>query len=202
MNNFGSPRGYISASQIRTFKKSKEDYIRRYVYDEDIIPFWAKKYVDFGKEVHEKIENEQLEVLLLDCYNDFTDREMEIKTKLGEIPLKGYIDAINTNERILIDYKTSKNPKTQAEVDKNEQLTFYAVMCELEFGWIPEMIIYRIETDDDNGLFLTGKVDEIKTTRTKKQVEEYKKEIKRIWQQIGELVEKEIESDKYLGSIK
>ncbi len=201
--NFGSPRGYLSASQIRTFKKSKEDYLKRYVYDQDTIPVWAKKYVDFGKEIHEQIENGELDILLIDCYNNFTAREKEINTKLDDIPLKGYIDAINTDERVVVDYKTSKNPKTQSEVDKNEQLTFYAVICELEFGWIPEeMIIYRIETDEDNGLYLTGKVDEIKTRRIKQQVEEYKKEIKRIWQKIGELVEKEIEGEDYLSAIK
>ena len=198
-----SPRGYISASQIRTFKKSKEDYLRRYVYGEDIIPHFVMKYVDFGKDIHQQIENEELEPLFWDIDTTFTDREKELTPKLGEIPLKGYIDAINTDERIVADSKTSKNPKTQSWADKNEQLTFYAVMCDLEYGWIPELIIYWIETTEENGyLELSGKVKEIKTTRTKKQVEDYKKEIKTIWKEIGKLVDAELEADEYLGGLK
>jgi hypothetical protein len=193
-------RDYISHSQISTFKKSKEDYLRRYLYGEDTIPQWCKKYVDFGKDIHKQLELEDPKTEAIRWQiPEYPNREEKIKVNIesenGEITLYGIIDLLDLEKQIIADYKTSKNPKKQIDVDLDEQVTFYYILCKQKFGWYPKKaIIYRLETEDNGELYLTGRVDTIETTRTEEQIYSYEQEIKRLHQEMKELIEREMEA--------
>jgi hypothetical protein len=192
---------HFSASQFKLFKESKEKYLRKYLYNEDIMPHFVKQYADFGKKIHKQIETGEADWMFSDLDWVYDVQELKIEKELEGINLLGYIDAVNTKGKIVADYKTATKEWSQYKVDTDHQLTFYAVLCELNFGWIPkELVIYRIETImKPGGLDLTGVVDEMRTTRSKKQVDAFKSEIKTVWGDIQELVKEEIESGEYLG---
>jgi hypothetical protein len=81
-------RDYISHSQISTFKKSPEDYLRRYLYNEDIIPEWCKKYVDFGKDIHKQLELEDPKTEAIRWQiAKYPNREEQVKVDLDGIKL-------------------------------------------------------------------------------------------------------------------
>ena len=154
--------------------------------------------MDFGKKIHKMIEDGELDYLFIDAEHRFTAHEKELTPTLGEIPLKGYIDALNTDERVIGDYKVSKNERTQSQVDRNDQLTFYSLLCKEKYGWIPEARIYRIEAQD---LKLTGRVDVFKTKRTERDLEIMKEKIKKVWKEIPILMDAELKAKHKFGSI-
>ena len=189
------PRPYLSASQLATFKKSKKDYFKTYLLGE----FYGNKYTEFGQWVHaelEKPESTEIIEIVRTAIPHYTDRELDILTNLDGVPLKGYIDLVNKEQGIIADIKTSKNEFTQKKADTLEQITFYNVLAELYLGWTPKKnYIHWLETaEDENGqLYLTGHSKTIETKRTKKQIDDLKKEIPLIWQQIGEACDKELD---------
>jgi len=195
---------HFSASQLKLFKESPEKYLRRYLYEEKIMPAFVKEYANFGKQIHSQIEHGELDYLFCDLNWEYDLQELKIEKEMDGVPLLGYIDATNTKKKIVADYKTATKEWSQFKVDTDDQLTFYCVLCELHFGWTPkELIIYRIETVKNGGkLEITGRVDEIRTHRTDKQIKLLREEICKVWGDIQELVRKEISSGEYLGAIK
>jgi len=189
------PNNYLSSSQFTLWKTSPEEYFQRYLFGKKI----TSKYMEFGKFVHGELEkkksdNETIELirpLIPECELN----EQEVKAKVGDVPLLGYIDKLDPHQKILIDIKTGKN-YTQKKADDLEQLTFYHILIEKKFGWTPiETYIYWLETADDNGLYLTGRVEAFKTTRSEAQVEFMKEEIQDVWQEIGEACYERINSE-------
>ncbi len=190
-------RDYISHSQINTFKTSPNDYLRRYLYNEDIMPEWAKKYAEHGKLTHELLENNDPSVEPIKWQvGEYNHRELEIRADLDGITLYGILDLVNDKTQEIADYKTATKPKRQIDVDLDEQITFYCILCELHFGWTPKKAtIYRIETAQEHDeLYNTGQVDVITTTRTPEIIANYKKEIKRVYAEIQDLLKREQEA--------
>ena len=175
--NIHHPNSYLSASQLALWKASPEEYFQRYLFGKKI----TSKYMEFGKWVHEELEKKQSESETIEMIRPLIQEcelnEQEVKAKVGNVPLLGYIDKLDPAQKILIDIKTGKN-YTQKKADDLEQLTFYHILIEKKFGWKPiETYIYWIETADDDGLYLTGRVEAFKTTRSDAQVEFMKQEI-------------------------
>ncbi len=195
---------HFSSSQLKLFKDSPENYLRRYLYGEEIMPAFVREYGEFGKQIHSQIEHGELDHLFCDLDWEYDLQELKIETELDGVPLLGYIDATNTKKKIVADYKTATKEWSQFKVDTDDQLTFYCVLCQLHFGWSPkELIIYRIETIKNGGkLAITGRVDEIRTHRTEEQIKSFREEICKVWGEIQSLVKKEIEGGEYLCSIK
>jgi len=94
--------------------------------------------------------------------------EAKFKIMIDGIPMVGRIDRIDKLDDgfELIDYKTG-GAKDQKTVDKDAQLTIYAMASQTLFGQIPKILsLYFIESGD-----------KISTQRTEKQIEKKKQEI-------------------------
>ncbi len=110
-------------------------------------------------------------------------RSSERRGALPQLKIGGTIDRVdNLSDGVIeiIDYKTSATIPTQKEVDKNLQLSFYALAAskipETPFGKIPEKIklsLYYLDTQE-----------KISTTRTAKQLEDAVKEIFKVREEI------------------
>lgn len=90
------------------------------------------------------------------------------------------VDQLSDGVIEIVDYKTGATIPTQKEVDKNLQLSFYALAAtkipEAPFGKVPEKIklsLYYLDTQE-----------KISTTRTAKQLEEAVKEIFKVREEI------------------
>jgi len=77
--------------------------------------------------------------------------EQEFYININGHKVKGYIDRIDQLEDIkveIVDYKTGK-PRKSAEVNKDLQLSIYALACIKELGFLPEMLsFYYLETNE------------------------------------------------------
>jgi DNA helicase-2/ATP-dependent DNA helicase PcrA len=82
------------------------------------------------------------------------------------------VDDLGNGKVEIIDYKTSENVPTQKEVDKNEQLTMYALLLNKN----PEDIVLS--------LYYFENQIKISTTRTKAQIEKAKKDLFEIKKEI------------------
>ena len=102
--------------------------------------------------------------------------EKSFKLKIDGVPFIGKIDRIDPligGGVEIIDYKTG-NSKDQKEVDKDDQVSFYAVAAKEALGLNPKKLtLYFVETGE-----------KISTTRTDKQLEEKKLEAKEVMQNI------------------
>jgi DNA helicase-2/ATP-dependent DNA helicase PcrA len=105
------------------------------------------------------------------------DLEKSFKLKIDGVTLTGRIDRIDSlrgdSQIELIDYKTGK-AREQKAVDKDPQLTIYAMASEVLFGVIPENL----------SLFFVSDSVKVTTTRTKKDIEKKKQDIAKVIAQI------------------
>lgn len=72
------------------------------------------------------------------------EQEFEIDLQNGVVPIKGFIDKVERDEKGLIvtDYKTSK-PYSQNQIMKKKQLPIYGMACYILYGELPYK--YRYE---------------------------------------------------------
>ena len=178
------PKPYLSYSQFSLFKDNPKEYYKRYV---DNIRF-SNKWTEFGKWVHSELEKPKSDDNVIELIRPnikVGKNEVEVKAKLDDIPLLGYVDIMNNREKYIVDIKTSGKEWTQKKADEEEQLTFYSILIREAYGWIPqELIIHWIETKGDP-LYLTGNNKEIITTREQWQLDMLEEEIKEVWEEIG-----------------
>ncbi len=87
----------------------------------------------------------------------------------GPILIKGFIDRIDRTDGgfEIVDYKTADEPKSQKEVDKDEQLTIYALAAKEVLG------IEAVSL----ALYFLKQNEKVTTTRTAAQLEDEKKKI-------------------------
>ncbi len=85
------------------------------------------------------------------------------------------IDKLEDNNVEIIDYKTGK-VKTQKEVDKDKQITFYAMGAKEALGLNPEKLT----------LHFVGENEKISTTRNQKDIQKAREETKEVVQEIIE----------------
>lgn len=103
--------------------------------------------------------------------------EKSFNIKIDDIKFRGRIDRIDKYEDgvEIMDYKTG-NTKTQKEVDKDDQLTVYALAAKEALSLNPKKLTY----------YFLESGDKISTTKSEKQLNEIKEEIKNILKQITE----------------
>ncbi|RKY83593.1 hypothetical protein DRQ09_09830, partial [candidate division KSB1 bacterium] len=90
--------------------------------------------------------------------------ETEFSISIGKHKVKGYIDRIDQlkDKNVeVIDYKTG-SPKKNSEVDKDLQLSIYALACVKNLGYFPELLSF----------YFLEKNEKITTTRTEEQIKE------------------------------
>jgi len=90
------------------------------------------------------------------------------------------IDKLSNGKIEIIDYKTGEYIPTQKEVDQNKQLSFYALAA----TQIPQAPFVKNIKDIVLSLYYFEKQIKLSTTRTSKDLKEFKKEILRIRKEI------------------
>ena len=148
-------REYFSWSQYYTWKSSKLQFYKRYVLGEDSPRLKAfEKGKEFGtyKETGD-IPHWVTDPLLQqvgDSIPDLDIMEHELRPKLGDQELLCYLDSSALDLTEFDEYKTGKNPWTQADVNKHEQLDFYAMCIYLKSNEtiVPKCRLYWIETEE------------------------------------------------------
>lgn len=144
----------LSWSAISSFEYDPEQWYKRYVLKQDEP---ASLEMLFGKVTGEKLAND---ARFMPDVPRGTIYEYELRTKLGSIPLIGFIDSYveHTN---LEEYKTGKKAWDQKRADEHGQITMYLLMLYLMHGVSPETIECRIHwlPTKDNNDFTIGFVD-------------------------------------------
>ena len=105
--------------------------------------------------------------------------EQQFTVPLGELRIGGRLDRVDVladGTLEIIDYKTGATIPTQGEVDKNLQLSFYALAAtsipQAPFGKAPEKVKLS--------LYFLDEQEKLSTTRTKEDLENARKEILKV----------------------
>lgn len=186
-------RDYISYSQLSLWEKNPNQYYRQYVLGKESP---TNKYLDFGKQVATALEwgfdawHDKMIEMMLVFMPTYPKREFKITAKLDGIKLLSRFDGWDPKRKHLGEYKTSKNNWTQGMVDKNDQLTFYALMVWLKYRVLPSKIfLHWAKTIENNRgeLGLTGDFHTFETRRTLKDLIIFSARIKKAANDITKL---------------
>lgn len=200
-----TPKPYLSHSQKILWETQPETYVEQYMYNGQRYTSRAQAY---GSKVHTAIENGgdsgdiEIDLLVNDlpCFPDGLDlREFTLETTLSvgkeHIPLLGKFDRLKTDYTALKDWKTGKNPWTQAKVNKDKQITFYCMMIFIEKKIIPhdiEVVWIPTEEDEQGRLKITGEFVRFHTTRKMSDILNMMVETRKTWKEISERYEQEL----------
>lgn len=163
------PKKYLSWSAINLWNINKEQFRDRYYRN---IKFPDTVYTLFGKEVHKALETEKFKDV-----PRYSHSEYKIEVLIEDIPILGYIDSFEESTHTLLDYKTGSmkadgSPRwTQSDVEKHDQLPFYALLVKEKFGSVDKncKLVWLVtrnkkKTDDFAGLSLEGDSTELELT--------------------------------------
>lgn len=166
---------------LKDYYQTKKDILK--VYKENFLEegYENKKH----KDLFFKKGSESLLAFLKKGYNpkiNTIDLEKDFKIKITKDLMVGgkidRIDSLGSGIYEVIDYKTGASIPTQKEVDKDLQLSVYAMAVSEMYGVAPEKIklsLYFLDTQE-----------KIITSRTTKQLEEVKKDILEVKKEIEE----------------
>lgn len=173
-----TPRSYFSWSSYNLFGQSPKKWKERYLLGEAGVMTPAMAFGKAFAEAREKGDSEGIEGLEL-FLPVYPRREVEmlatVKVDKKSVVLLGRIDGYDPKKHLIVDDKTGSVPWTQARVDSNEQLTFYAFIYWVKKKRIPKLRLHWIEvelTANKEGwrdiIRPTGRVETFETTRTVK----------------------------------
>ncbi len=150
-------RDYISWSQYSLYKKSPEEYKRRYIDKEE---GYTTAEMEFGRDFAEGLDkgSDDIEIeaarLVLPNY---PKKEYEITENYKEVKMKGVLDLFNPKTKVIGEIKTGTK-FTQTTADNLGQLKFYNLLCLARYGVVAKEInLYWFETDNSEEVKLTGK---------------------------------------------
>ena len=187
------PKGYLSYSQMTTWQQNKKRYISEY--------FEKGKRLDtrelrFGKSIAKMIEDGEHKELLpnLEVYSIV---ESEHRTVIEGVPTLSYLDTEDPSLNLFKEFKTGKNPWTQAKVEKHKQLPFYATVLTEVRGKRPEYCdLEWIETEDfagdgfwgevDKSIRVTGRIVSFRRYFLDEEIEAMRQEIRKTAEEISE----------------
>jgi hypothetical protein len=199
MNKLLFPRDYISHSQMAAIKYSKQQYLDRYFYGK----FEDSPYLQLGKQMGDALRFRKKKMpkifdIVRKQIPEAKVYEKEKRALLGDIPMLGYFDGWDPDKFILDEYKTGKKPSLNSWCN---QMRFYSTMLYLNNKRLPEKInLYWAETvwNESDQLVLTGSVKKYNIKVNLNDIIMFSGEIKRVWQEIYDLCEKEYEMFKVL----
>lgn len=175
-------RKYLSYSQINTWQKSKSEYIKRYFEDQ---PIFETKYLIYGKQFSERLENRDVDTEYLDEW------EIQIEREIEWVPCLWFIDSGKSDLSEIIEYKTSVNPWTQEMANNHLQLWMYATMIQDQYWIIPKCSLIWHETieNTDWNIVETWLMKRYDVTISQEMIEKTKEIIKNTWREISEAYE-------------
>jgi DNA helicase-2/ATP-dependent DNA helicase PcrA len=145
--------GYLSKIHERDFFEKGKKYLEEYIKKE------------FDPSVKTVLTEESFTIPLL--VSNYSKRPLKIGGKIDRV------DILPDGRIEIIDYKTGANVPTQKQIDKDLQMSFYALAAttlkEKPFGKEPQEIVLSFYYFED--------MKKIMTVRTKEELEEVKKEI-------------------------
>ena len=171
-----------------TIHDTLRDFHSRQIFDDvsldDLLKMYENNWQPLGymDEDHRNHRFEDGKKLLETYYNRHKDDkkkplelEKSFNLKIGGIRFYGRIDRIDKLDGgvEIIDYKTG-NTKTQKDVDKDDQIAFYAIAAKEALGVEPKKLTY----------YFLESGERISTTRTDKQLENKKQEAGQIVEDI------------------
>lgn len=190
------PRPYLSWTQQDLWERSPDEYVRRYIFDEQ---GRLNMRMSLGKQVHEVLEtNEEQEDRILEHLRImapyYPEREYEIKVETFGIPLLGKLDGFNPTTLSVGENKTGKLWDLK-RAQEHRQMDFYALLVYAKFGHIPsKMALHWIPTildEQDGELKPTGDVKTFPVVKTMNDVLKIAADATRAWKEIGERCAKE-----------
>ncbi len=174
------PFSWSNFSSFRDY--DKEEWYNNYILGKKSPP---NARMTFGSLVGKRIETDKTYIPQLLRGGIM---EYEVRVKMGDIELVGYMDQYFVNEKEIHEYKTGgANSWNQKKVDNHQQLDFYSLLLYLRDKTKPEEIsfnLFHLHTEE-KGDFSIGFVkpftlNHYKTKRTTKQVLMFASEIVRI----------------------
>ena len=159
-----SPRGYlvegyISSSQLRTWKENPEKYIKQYIRGEQQ---FTSKYMTYGSDIHKQLETAKFSDEVLDFISlqlpDMPEKEFEINVPFSKTRIMGKFDGLDVSKNIVYDYKTGKaGTWTQEKLDEDIQMMFYGKLCYEQYGvYFTVKVVHLVTEEIDGEVKLTG----------------------------------------------
>jgi len=189
------PKTYLSWSSMNCWMSNKERFRREYFEHGEKLD---TKYLRFGKGIADLIEKGKHKELLPDL-EVYDSPEFEIRTEIMGVPVLSYIDSYDSKNNVFFEFKTGKNPWTQAMVQKHDQLTFYATALKYSTGKMPEYCdLVWIETKEgktkgtdfwhegENQINITGKIKTFHREFDEREIERMEEIINRAAEQISD----------------
>jgi hypothetical protein len=200
------PRYYLSPSQKVLWKKSPEEYIKKYIHDKEQ---FVTKEMKFGSKMATALEFDELtgdpilDIVMMELPKfECMDHVTEVDLKIGKeiVKLYGRMDSRKSDHSAFKEYKTGKNGKggwTQKRVDEDPQITFYATMCFIINKKIPDdielvWVITEDDTENPGCIVPTGEIRRFKTIRNMSQIINEMADMRAVWKEIGKACEKEL----------
>jgi len=188
----GMPREYISWSQISSLKWSVESYKQSYIYNKR----QDSPYLTLGKAFAEAMEFRDKKVpKYIDVVRrqipDFPEKEVEMKSDVGGIPILGYYDAMDIKKGLIVEFKTGQ----KVSPSWRGQLTLYSLLYFQNYNKMPKEIrLYWAKTkknSNDQIVFSKDDVREFKFYIPLEEVLLFTVEIRKAYKKIKELCEYE-----------
>lgn len=180
----------LSWSSISSFNYNREEWYDRYILgkkSDDSAAMLA------GKRIGERLASDQTFLPQVPRYDTY---EKELRAKIGEIYLIGFLDSFNSKTKDFLEYKTSSNKKkwTQKSCNEHGQILMYLFLLWKNYGITPEQIKVKlvyipVKESGDFSINLSGEpaqVFEIKHTTV--EVLKFASLIKQTYQEMQEYV--------------
>ena len=128
----------LSWSAISSFKWSPEQWYKKYVMG---VEQPTSKEMIFGKTVGERIASDPEYLPKLPRLPIF---EHKLLCTLEDIPLIGFIDSYDQDNKILYEYKTGRNMWSKKRVDDHGQIDMYLLLLFLQEKIRPEEVTCKL----------------------------------------------------------
>ncbi len=186
------PRAYLSYSAMSLLEKSEKQFIERYLEGMDGFQNDAMRFGSYVADELEKGESDDPQIqFLLTFLPNAGRRERTITVPYKKMKLLVRLDSSHPRYKSVREYKTGKVPWTQGKVDKNDQLTFYAMTLWVKTNKIPRLWLDWLPThiNEDGDIELTREIKSFRTERSVADILKMLVRAERAWKRIGELAE-------------
>lgn len=181
-----SPRlDYLSYSKKKLFERSEELFSQVYFKG---IELDSTERMMFGKDLADALEdgartseNEMIAHALL-YLPKYPRHEYKVRVKFDGISFLSAYDGYDSKQKGIGEYKTGRSSWTQSRVDRDEQLTFYAMTHYFKWKKLPKWIrLHWLNT-------ATGEIKTFEANRSVVQILRYFNECKATWKSIQKLI--------------